>query len=74
MRNPEPPLKERSTDAGGDAKVIKAKGVQRNYLRRGERLLNPLSRAYDSRQSRTPEESGLRMDVTDEQHIRIPLT
>lgn len=74
MRNPESSLKERMTDAGGDAKVLKPKGVQRNYLRRGERLLSPVTRNFDSRESRVSEETDLRMDVTDEQHVRISLT
>lgn len=74
MRSPESSLKERMTDAGGDTKVLNTKGVQRNYLRRGERLLNPISRNYDSLKSRVSEETRLRMDLTDEQHVRISLT
>lgn len=73
MRSPEASLHERSTDVGKDALAQAKRGAQRNYIRRGERLLGQRARVDDTYISRDSD-AGIRADTTDELHVRSPVS
>jgi hypothetical protein len=73
LRSPEASLHERSTDVGKDALAQAKKGQQRNYIRRGERLLGQRAREDDTYISRNSDD-GIRADTTDELYPRSPVS